>query len=345
MLSGPQVRLVIMRTLATMVGAGIPLHRALGILAEQLPEDEQARVESMALQLQRGHAFSVTVASHPDLFGPLHRALLKVGEMTGGLVRLLDRLADYDEKNEALRGRLRSRLTYPAILFVVATLAMVILPPLVLEGMLGILASSPEPPPLLTQVVIQLAGLLRNPIFVVGLVALGVVAIGAGRHLWQVRPFRLKLFRLVESLPVAGRVVRQVSQARFCDALGLQLMVGVPALQALPLAAAATANPLWEADIARAIRALEDGATVSEALAVMAVVDPLLVSLVAVGEESGKLAEILMRAGVAFEQAVEHSLEVLTSLAEPLTLLFMGCIFAVLIVATMLPMVRLVESL
>lgn len=140
-----QIRLVMMRTLATMVGAGIPLHRALGILAEQMPDNEQARVESMALQLQRGHSFSSTVASHPDLFGPLHRALLKVGEMTGGLVRLLDRLADYDEKNEALRGRLRSRLTYPAVLFVVACLAMLVLPPLVLEGMLGILASSPSP--------------------------------------------------------------------------------------------------------------------------------------------------------------------------------------------------------
>ncbi|MCA9790776.1 MAG: type II secretion system F family protein [Candidatus Eremiobacteraeota bacterium] len=334
-----------MRTLATMVGAGIPLHRALGILAEQMPDNEQARVESMALQLQRGHSFSSTVASHPDLFGPLHRALLKVGEMTGGLVRLLDRLADYDEKNEALRGRLRSRLTYPAVLFVVACLAMLVLPPLVLEGMLGILASSPQPPPLLTQLVIKLASLLRNPVFVVGAVALGVAGLGAGRQLWANRSLRLATYRLVEGLPVAGRVVRQVSQARFCDALGLQLMVGVPPLQALPLAAAATANPLWEEDIARAIRALEEGATVAEALEVMAVVDPLLVSLVAVGEESGKLSEILTRAGVAFEQSVEHSVEVLTSLAEPLTLFFMGCIFAVLIVATMLPMVQLVENL
>lgn len=334
-----------MRSLATMVGAGIPLHRALGILAEQLPENEQARVESMALQLQKGHTFSATVASHPDLFGPLHRALLKVGEMTGGLVRLLDRLADYDEKNEALRGRLRSRLTYPAILFVVATLALLILPPLVLEGMLGILASSPEPPPLLTQVVIKLAGLLRNPVFVVGLAVLGVAGLGTAHQLWQVPSFRLKVFGLLDGLPVVGPVVRQVSQARFCDALGLQLMVGVPALQALPLAAAATANPLWEEGIARATQALQDGATVSEALGVMAVVDPLLVSLVAVGEESGKLSEILLRAGVAFEQAVEHSLEVLTSLAEPLTLFVMGCIFAVLIIATMLPMVRLVENL
>lgn len=326
-----------------MVAAGVPLQSAVASLGRQFDEVRYRQLaEHLAAALATGQPFSRAVRSHPWFFTDLHRSLLATAERTGSLAAVLDRLGLYEHKRQVLLHKVRASLAYPAILFAVALLVLLFLPPLVLEGLFQVIHNSGLEPPPLTAAVMALSRFLRHPLTLVVLLALAAWGL---RHLGEQAGGRQALAQVALRLPVFGPLVRSLTQAHFAEALALQLDVGMPVLDALPAAAAASGNPVFAGEMQAATTALRDGATLSDSLKRVPLASGLLTTMVRVGEESGKVPGLVRRAAGLFEEEVERRLETATALLEPVVMAVMGAVFAVLLVATMLPMVRLVQTL
>lgn len=329
-----------------MVSSGIPLHYALVNLAEQFEQQRfREAIQSLAQSVRQGKRFSQSLAQHRWLFGPLHRFLITIGEETGGLDLILQRLANYEERSSALRQALVSRLAYPAVLMVIATLTLLFLPAFALEGIFKVIESTGGQLPTLTVVFIKFSRLLRNPLVLGVLTILGAAGLYGLKEAWLNSETRKHIVNLGMAVPVMGRVLRNTAMAGFASALAIQFEVGVSPLKGLPAAAMTTGNPQLIEEVEAAVEDLKSGVPLSECLQQVTVLSPTFLSVVTTGEESGKMPEQLGRLAVFYEQQVDHSMDTLTSLLEPVILCVMGAIFAVMLVATMLPLVNLVKGL
>lgn len=334
------------RSVATMVGSGISLARGLHLLASQEEQPPLAALaHGLVTRLEGGQALSVSMRAYPRTFTPFECSLVEVAERSGKLHMVVDRLAIRLESSHRTRLRVRSALTYPALLLGACLLLLLVVPPFLLDGQLRMLAESGLEPPLLTRAMIGLSGLVRSPWFAL----LGVVMLVGGAalvaHLSRQPAWRLRGMRAGLSIPYLGPVLRQLGVAEFAHSLALQLEAGVLLSEALPMAGQASDNPVLAGQIQASVNALLEGSNLTQALSRSGFFPATFLSLLEVSEASGHTVKTLDWLARFYEEDIETGLARFGSVFEPLMLISMGLMVALTLLATLLPTLRLVETL
>ena len=342
----PKVKLkdlaVFSRQFATMINSGLSLLRALTILTEQTENKRLAEIlAEVRNDIETGNSLSSSMAKHSDVFPPLMVNMCKAGEVGGFLDSVLLQIAENYEAEVKLRGKIKSAMTYPVMVLIMAVLAVIgmlmfIVP--VFEDMFNSMGAQLPPP---TRVLVFLSHQMTIvvPVLVVGSITFSIVWKKI-KHDDRVRsvvdPLKLKF-------PVFGPLFQKVALTRFCRNLGTMLKAGVPILQALDIVADTTGNIV----LARAIRDVQDsvrsGESLTGPLSQHAVFPPMVVQMMAVGEDTGALDTMLQKISEFYDQEVEATTESLTALLEPLMIAFLGGIVGSMIIALYMPIFKIFE--
>lgn len=339
-------RVVFFRSLALLTASGIPFHQGLGVLSQQSEELAMRLVcANLAQDLLTGQSLSAALKNQSGCFQAFHVNLVKVGEKTGRLDRLLMKLADYEETSYRTTLKVKSALTYPAFVFAISLVMLMLAPSLLFKGIFPLLRSQGAELPLLSRAVLSVSEWLSQGPVTLALLA-GLAFLANLVHLSLRKPeARLRLYQRALRQPLLGRMLRNLATARFASSLALQLESGVTVLDALEMAAAATANPVLERDIGAARQMLTDGATFQRSLQAVDFFPAQFLSVVQAGQESGRIPPLLQRIAVLYDYEIECSIDALIGLLEPMVMLVMGLIVSVVAIALMLPMVNLVNAL
>ncbi|MDB5988523.1 MAG: gspF [Nevskia sp.] len=334
-LSGAELSLFT-RQLSTLARSGLPLDEALTAVSQQ---SEAKRVQRITLGVRarviEGNSLAFALAEFPNAFPPLFRATVEAGEQAGKLDSVLARLADYIESRQALRGKVLLAILYPVILSFVAVGVVIALLTYVVPKVVGVFDSIGQQLPPLTRGLIALSGFLRDqgPYLAVIIVVGVIIFIRALRN----TDFRRRKDLFVLRLPLVGRLVRGGNTGRFMRTLGILFGSGVPILDALRIGAQVVDNlPMREAVDAAAKR-VREGASVSRALSESKLFPPITLHLIASGESSGKLDEMLDRAADNQERELEVTIAALMGVFEPVLILTMGAVVLVIVLAILLP--------
>ena len=328
------------RQLATLVRAGLPLEEALRAVSQQT---EKSRVSSILMgvrsRLMEGHPLAVGMADFPMAFPEMYRATVAAGEQSGHLDMVLERLADYTESRMILRQKLSSAAIYPIVLSVMAILIVTGMLVFVVPKIVGIFEDSNQKLPFLTTALISISHVIRD----YGL--LGLVAIAGGvfafkRWLRQ-KSARRRVDGLLLRLPLVARLVRGFNNARFTRTLSILSGSGVPVLESMRIAGSVIANlPMWEA-VEEATMRVREGATISHSLAARGLFPPMTVHLIASGEASGKLDEMLERAAENQERELDGLIGAMLSILEPALIIVMAIFVFIIVIAILLPIFQL----
>lgn len=328
------------RQLATLVRAGLPLEEALRAVSQQT---EKSRVSSILMgvrsRLMEGHPLAIGMADFPQAFPEMYRATVAAGEQSGHLDMVLERLADYTESRQILHQKLSSAAIYPIVLSVMAILIVTGMLVFVVPKIVGIFEDSNQKLPFLTTALISVSNLIRD----YGL--LGLVAIAGGvfafkRWLRQ-KSARRRVHGFLLRLPLVARLVRGFNNARFTRTLSILSGSGVPVLESMRIAGSVIANlPMWEA-VEEATMRVREGATISQSLATRGLFPPMTVHLIASGEASGKLDEMLERAAENQERELDGLIGAMLSILEPALIIVMAIFVFIIVIAILLPIFEL----
>lgn len=314
---------VFTRTIATMVGAGGTLERAVAFAAEQARHPEVAlAARDIHQHLQGGVALGQAMAAHPRVFSPFYVAMVAAGEESGALQQALARLADHLDESVELRAQLRAALVYPALMGIVAGAGVTILLLFVVPRFAGIVQASGGTLPLSTRMLVGASWLLVHGWWALLLAAVGVAL--AARS-WLAQPENVRrwhAWRLRQ--PLVGELELKLATAGFTRALGMLLLSGRPALPSLQAALAAVGNLHLRAALEDASEAVSHGKRVH--VAVAGVLPDMAVELIAVGEESGKLDEMCGRVADAYDGEVRRAVRGLVAVLEPVLILVFGVV-------------------
>jgi len=327
---------LVTRQLATLVKSGLPLEEALRAVAEQ---SERARLKSMVVAVRsrvlEGHTLADGLGEFPHVFSDLFRATVAAGEQSGHLEVVLDRLADYTENRQQMRQKIQLALFYPLLLTSVAILVVIALLTYVVPQVVQVFTNIGQQLPLLTRALIAFSGFLQTygPALLVLL-----VAAGTGVYYLLRRPGPKRRFhRLLLSVPLVSRLVRGLNTARFARTFSILTASGVPVLEAMRISAQVLGNlPMREA-VEEATARVREGASLYSALSRRAQFPPMTVHLIASGEASGRLEEMLERAAQHQEREMETLIAAILALFEPLLILVMGGVVLVIVLAILLP--------
>lgn len=332
---------VFSRQFATMIDAGLSLLRALAVLSEQTDRPELARIlTQVRADVEEGGSLSSALAEH-DVFPRLYVAMVRAGETAGTLDTILMRIATALETEAALRRRIRTALTYPAVILVLALLLTVVMLIFIVPTFVGLFTSLGGELPLPTRIVLALSTLVRRlwPLLLLGPIVAWQVWIRARR-----RPdIALALDRLTLRAPVFGTLFQRVALARFARTFGVLLGAGVPILGALDVAGDTIGNRVLANALNDVKSAVREGDSIAEPLAAHPVFPPMIVQMIAVGEETGTTDEMLSRIADFYDSEVEALTDSLTATIEPLMIAVLGGLVGSIIVALYLPMFRVFD--
>jgi general secretion pathway protein F len=327
---------LITRQLATLVRAALPLEESLRAVAQQT---DRARLKSMLLavrsRVMEGHTLAAGLSDFKRIFPELYRTTVEAGEQSGHLERVLERLADYTENRQQMRQKIQLAVFYPAMLTIVAILVVGGLMTYVVPQVVQVFDNIGQNLPPLTRGLIAVSDFLRDNglLILVLLVLLGV----AVTYLLRIEDNRRRFHRALLSVPLLGRLERGLNTARFARTFSILAASGVAVLEALRISAQVMSNiPMREA-VDEAAARVREGAGIATALEKSGYFPPMTVHLIASGEASGKLEEMLERAAINQEREIETMIAAVLGLFEPLLILFMGGVVLVIVLAILLP--------
>jgi len=324
------------RQFATLVRAGLTIEECLNVLVEQ-SDSARARavVAGVRGRVLEGQSLARSLGDFPDAFPNIYRAMVEAGEQSGKLGEVLERLADYTENRQALQQKVLLAFIYPALVTVVAISVVSLLLIYVVPQVTRVFANTGQTLPLVTRILILASNFMRSSgaVWGTGLVA-GLIA---ARIALRNEATRRKWHALLLRTPVIGRLIRGVNAARFADTLGILTASGVPLLQALQSAVPVVTNLPMRDAVEDALRQVREGGSLSRALGKARLFPPLVIHLIASGEQSGRLDSMLLRAAQAQARELEGWVRTLTALLEPLLILTMGLIVLFIVVAILLP--------
>ncbi len=333
---------VFSRQFATMINSGLSLLRSLSILVDQTENKELARIlGEVRNDIETGSSLSVGMAKHPDAFPPLMVNMCKAGEVGGFLDMVLLQIAENYEAEVKLRGKVKSAMTYPVVVFVMAILAVVgmllfIVP--VFEAMFKDLGATL---PLPTRFLVFLSGQMKV------LLPAGIVGLVAFSFVWKRIKRDEKVRNVVDPLklkaPVFGPLFQKIALARFARNLGTMLRSGVPILQSLDIVADTCGNIVLTNAVRDVQESVRTGESLTRPLSDHPVFPSMVVQMMAVGEDTGALDTMLAKIAEFYDQEVEATTESLTALLEPLMIAFMGAVIGGMIVALYMPIFKIFE--
>ncbi len=328
------------RQLASLVRSGFPLTTAINTLAAQ---EQQPAFKSILAhiheRIQKGQTFSDSLAAYPQLFSGFYISLVRIGESSGKLDETLERLAEFKEKEDELRSQVRSALTYPAFLVCVGAATLFILLAFFIPRLAGIFSDMGQKLPLATIVVMQLGSFCAQYWYlIVGGLGLAVFALRSQYHNEKTR---VSLDHFILNVPGARDVVLKTETSRFCYALAMLLKNGGSMLEALGVVALSVDNRYLRRQLSTFQEKISKGASLSSCLAGEKLFPVVLTNMVAVGEESGTITDMLFRIGQTLETEVNRNLKTVVSLLEPVLILCIGGLVVLMVAAILLPIFQL----
>lgn len=327
---------IMARQLATMINAGLSLLRAISILAEQTESKPLAKVlMQVRSDVEAGISFSMALGKHESTFPPLMINMVKAGEVGGFLDQVLVSVAENFEDEVKLRGKIKSAMTYPVVVFVIAILATSGMLLFIVPVFAGMFSSLGGELPVPTKILMSMSvGLKWGAIPI--LVALGVFAAWWARHKND-RTVREVLDPWKLKVPVFGNLFRKIAVARFTRNFGAMLHAGVPILQALDIVGETSGNLVIERATKAVQESVRSGQSLTGPLSQHPVFPPMVVQMMAVGEDTGALDTMLEKIAEFYDQEVEATTEQLTSLIEPLMIVVLGSIIGGMVIAMYMP--------
>lgn len=332
--------MLVTRQLATLVGSGLPLEEALQVCAQH---SEKVRVKNMMAAVRsrvlEGRSLAVALGSFPRAFPEMYQATVAAGEQTGNLDVVLERLADYSERRQEIRQKVQLALFYPAILLLVALTIVGFMLTFVVPKVTRIFENTGQELPVLTQIMIGLSEFLQAWwwLLIAGAIA-GAVAFAYGM---RSKPFRRRVHAMLLRLPVIGRLNRSINAGRFARTFSILLGSGVPALEALKIASEVITNlPMREA-VDDATSQVREGASISKSMERSGQFPPLMLYLIASGERSGELENMLERSANSQEREVENAIASFLALFEPLIIVFLGGLVMMIVLSILLPIFQM----
>ncbi len=330
------------RQLAAMLGAGVPMMRALSVLVDQSEAPALGKAwRTVRTDVEAGESFSVALSRHPRVFDTVFVALVRAGEASGALDEVLAQAADALERRAALRRRVRSALAYPIAVLALVGVVVLAMSVFVVPVFRGIYEDLGGSLPLATRIVLGLTGFIGSNVLVLGCVTVAAVA---GFRRWRATPVGgLAVDKATLHLPVVGGLLRRSVLARTARTLAVLVRAGVPLLEALEIAAHTSSNQVMRRAVLDASKAVRGGRTLSSEFAASSEIPSLFSQVIAVGEESGELDEMLGVVADIYEDEVDAAAATFSSVVEPLLIAFLGLVVGGLVLALYLPMFRLVD--
>ena len=327
---------VITRQLASLSQSGLPLEEALLAVAQQ---NDHPRTKSIVLGVRskvvEGHTLADGLGDFPQAFPELYRSTVAAGEQSGHLDVVLERLADYTEARQELRQRINNAMVYPIALVLMSIGIISFMLASVVPRIVGIFENTAGELPALTRGLIATSNFLRDQWPFI-LLFIAAVIYGIWRLLQQ-EEARRKYHRFLLRMPIAGRLTRGVNTARFTRTLSILAGSGVPILEALKISAAVIENlPMLDAVTEASLR-VREGAGISQSLAASKLFPPMMIHLIASGETSGKLEEMLTRTANYQEREVDGLIATLLGILQPLLIVIMGAVVMTIVLAILLP--------
>ena len=340
----PKVLTTFTRQLATLVDAGLPLLRGLRVLEKQERNANLKKIlAELATSIEGGSTFSEALAQHPKVFNKLFVNMVKAGELGGVLEVVLKRLAEFSEKAQKIKGKVKAAMFYPTAVMIVAVGIMILLMTFVVPKFRDVFAGMNIDMPKFTLMVLWLSQTIKDNILgTMGLVAVVVVLFllfiktKFGCRVWD--QFKLKA-------PPVGQVVTKVSISRFCRTLGTLVSSGVPILQALTIVKETAGNVIIAGAVAKVHESVKEGDTITAPLEASRVFPPIVVSMVDVGEQTGALPEMLLKIADNYDEEVDNAVSAMTSLLEPIMIVFLAVIVGSIVIAMFLPLIAMISNM
>lgn len=331
------------RQFSTMINSGLPLVQSLTILAEQTENKAFQKIISQVLQdIQAGQTLADSMRRHPKVFTDLYVNMVAAGEAGGILDVILNRLAVFLEKNDALARKIKGAMVYPMVMLIVVIACTTILLWKVVPVFAGMFNGAGLQLPVATRVVLALSNFLQHFMWLVVLVVVAVV-VGI-RQYYKTDDGKLQLDRLMLRFPVLGNLLRKSAVSRFTRTLGTLVSSGVSILEGLQITARTAGNRVVHDAVMKSRASIAGGATISEPLKESGVFPPMVVQMINVGEQTGGLDEMLSKIADFYDDEVDAAVSALTSVLEPIMIVVMGVVIGGIVVAMYLPMFDMINA-
>ena len=334
---------VFTRQFATMINAGLPLVQALTILAEQTENKVLADVtRQVVYDVESGHTLADSLRKHPKAYSDLYVNMVAAGEAGGILDTILLRLAQFLEKNDAIIRKVKGAMIYPAVIMSVAAIAVTVLLIFVIPTFQAMFASVNLELPLPTRIVIGASNVLKH--YWWAIIGVGVaIVLGINRY-YKTVPGKLQIDTILLNMPVLGDLLRKSAVSRFTRTLGTLISSGVSILDGLEITARTAGNMVIHNAVMESRASIAGGETIAGPLKKSKVFPPMVISMIAVGEQTGGLDEMLSKIADFYDEEVDAAVSALLSLMEPIMIVVLGVIVGGMVVAMYLPIFDMVNA-
>ena len=341
-----KILMIFTRQLATLIDSGLPLLRSLNVLANQERDKVLKKtINKLADSVQEGSTFSDALALHPGIFNNLYVNMVRAGEVGGVLELVLNRLSEFQEKAAKIKNKVLSAMVYPIIVITMAigilSFLLVFIVPRFEAIFHDLLGDKPLPP--VTQFVLGASNFMKNHglVLLAAVVAIVVIYNFIGRT----RAGRMAIDTFKLRMPLFGNLNRKTAISRFARTLGTLVTSGVPILQALNITRETAGNAAIARAIARVHDSVKEGESIVQPLETSKEFPPMVVSMIDVGEETGKLPEMLLKIADVYDDEVDNAVAALTSMLEPIMIVFLAVIVGTIVLALFTPLISIITGL
>lgn len=337
-------RIMFTRQMSTLIGAGLPLATSLRTVAEQTQSKAmKVIVEEILVSVESGKTLFDSFSQYPDVFNGVYLSLIRAGEMSGTLDLALKRLADQEEKDAAMMSKIKGALVYPAIILVVIIAVLAFMMIMVVPQVRDLYEDMGEELPGLTQLLVNISEFFGNFWWLVALIVAAIV--GAVWYAIKKTPAGRRVADLFKiHVPLFGALFRKLYVSRFARTAEMMLATGVPMLDSVKIAIDATSNVVIEDEYKKSLEIIKGGKALSEALKDREYMLPLVPQMASIGEESGKIDEMLGKAAQVYENELDEQINAISTMIEPILMVIMAGLIGVVVGGTLLPIYSLVNS-
>lgn len=335
--------IVMTRQLSTMMAAGLPILSCFSILGEQVSNNRLKKaIWEIHDDIEGGMPLWQAIARHPDIFSPVYISMFRAGELGGILDTILDRLSIHLEREQEINSKIKSASIYPAIISIVAIIMVFCIITFVMPTFMSMFESSGATLPAPTRVLLSLSDFFRH--YLIHIVIVVVAAIFLLKRWGKTSSGRLIFDNIYLHLPIIGKTISRITVARFARTMGTLLRSGIPVLAALEVVEEVVGNEVISRAIRQARESISEGDSITVPLAATGVFEPMVTQMIAVGEETGALDEMLIRMSDYFEKELGYMIESLMAVIEPVLILLVAIMVGGIVIATLLPMFEIVNT-
>ena len=332
------------RQFSAMSAAGLSLVQCLDVLSQQTESKELGKaIQKVSMDIQGGATMADAMSKHPKIFNRLYTNMVAAGEASGNLDEILMRLAEYQEKNQALIRKIKGAMTYPAVVLVVALVATLAMLMFIVPTFAQMFADFGGQLPAPTAFCVWLSNMIKK--YIVHAIVTVIVAYILFDRYYKTEGGRLQMDTFILKVPVLGDLQRKSAVSRFSQTLSTLLTSGITIVDALQITARTAGNALLEKGLMRTVERVTGGLTIAEPLRETGVFPPMVIHMVSVGEKTGGLAEMLGKVAEFYEEEVDAAVEALTSVIEPILIIILGGVVGGILISMYLPMFDMVGAI